>query len=311
MGWVTSDAFLFAIVLQTVPLLLAALGGMFSQQANVLNIALDGMMLMGAFTAIAIGAKTGSTLVATLAAAGAGVVIAVIFGYVSLFLGADLVVVGIGIGALTAGISVLLLSTLYHNEGSYSPRNFPQMWQIHLGPLQHIPIIGPALEGQSLLVLLAIVLVPVSSYVLYKTRYGLHVRAVGEEEPAAVAAGLNPRRIKMSTVLISGVLCGVAGAQLAMATLGQFVSGMTAGRGFIALAAIFVGRAKPVGTMIGCLIFGLSSAVANQLQLKHYPSDLMLMLPYVVTVLVLVARPAWNVLQRRRRRALVAATVAP
>ncbi len=307
MSWVYSDAFLFAIVLQTVPLLLAGLGGMFSQQANVLNIALDGMMLMGAFVAIAIGAKTGSTLVATIAAAGSGAVIALIFGYISLFLGADLVVVGIGIGTLTTGISVLLLSTLYHNEGSYSPRNFPQMWQIHLGPLSHVPILGPAFEGQSLLVLLAIVLVPVSSFVLFKTRYGLRVRAVGEEEPAAVAAGLNPRRIKMTTVLISGVLCGVAGAQLAMATLGQFVSGMTAGRGFIALAAIFVGRAKPVGTMIGCFIFGLASAVANELQLQHFPSDLMLALPYVVTVLVLVARPAWKSLQRRRSRALVAA----
>jgi ABC-type uncharacterized transport system permease subunit len=310
MSWIYSDAFLFAIVLQTVPLLLAGLGGMFSQQANVLNIALDGMMLMGAFVAIAIGAKTGSTLVATLAAAASGAAIALIFGYVSLFLGADLVVVGIGIGTLTTGISVLLLSTLYHNEGSYSPRNFPQMWQIHLGPLSHVPILGPAFEGQSLLVLLAIVLVPVSSFILFKTRYGLRVRAVGEEEPAAVAAGLNPRRIKMSTVLISGVLCGVAGAQLAMATLGQFVSGMTAGRGFIALAAIFVGRAKPVGTMIGCLIFGLASAVANELQLKHFPSDLMLALPYVVTVLVLVARPAWKSLQRRRSRALVAAAAA-
>jgi ABC-type uncharacterized transport system permease subunit len=310
MSWIYSDAFLFAIVLQTVPLLLAGLGGMFSQQANVLNIALDGMMLMGAFVAIAIGAKTGSTLVATLAAAGAGAAIALIFGYVSLFLGADLVVVGIGIGTLTTGVSVLLLSTLYHNEGSYSPRHFPQMWQIHLGPLQHIPILGPAFEGQSLLVLLAIVLVPISSFVLFKTRYGLRVRAVGEEEPAAVAAGLNPRRIKMTTVLISGVLCGVAGAQLAMATLGQFVSGMTAGRGFIALAAIFVGRAKPVGTMIGCLIFGLASAVANELQLKHLPSDLMLALPYVVTVLVLVARPAWRAVQLRRRRALVAAAAA-
>lgn len=310
MSWIYSDAFFVAIVLQTTPILLAALGGMFSQQANVLNIALDGMMLMGAFVAIAIGAKTGSSLVAVLAAGAAGVAIAVIFGYVSLWLAADLVVVGIGIGTLTAGVSVLLLSTIYHNEGSYSPRHFPRMWSIKLGPLQHIPVLGPAFEGQSLLVLLAIVLVPVSSYVLFKTRYGLRVRAVGEEEAAAVAAGLNPRRIKMTTILISGLLCGIAGAQLAMATLDQFVSGMTAGRGFIALAAIFVGRAKPVGTLVGCLIFGVVSAVANELQLQHLPSDLMLGLPYVVTVLVLIARPAYLAAQRRRRRAAVLAEAA-
>ncbi len=307
MSWIYSDAFFFAIVLQTAPLLLAALGGMFSQQANVLNIALDGMMLMGAFVSIAIGAKTGSTLVATLAAGASGLLIALVFGFTSLFLGADLVVVGIGIGTLTAGISVFLLSTIYHNEGSYSPRNFPELWKIQLGPLKHIPVLGPAFEGQSILVLLAVVLVPVSSYVLYHTRYGLRVRAVGEEEAAAVAAGLNPRRLKMSTVMISGVLCGIAGGQLAMATLGQFISGMTAGRGFIALAAIFVGRARPVGTMVGCLVFGLVSALANELQIHHLNSDLMLMLPYVVTVLVLVARPAVQTVRRRRQAALVSA----
>lgn len=306
MGTIFTDAFAFAIVLQTAPLLLAALGGMFSQQANVLNIALDGMMLMGAFVSIAIGAATGNAFIAVLAAIGAGLVISLIFGWASLVMGADVVVAGIGIGALTAGLSVLLLSTLYHNEGSYAPSNFPNLWQLHLGPLEHIPVIGPAMQGQSILVLIAILLVPASWWVLFRTRYGLRVRAVGEEEPAAVAAGLKPRAIKMSTVLISGGLSGLAGAQLAMATLGQFVSGMTAGRGFIALAAIFVGRARPVGTAVGCLVFGASSALANQLQLLHYSSDLMLMLPYVVTVLVLLARPAWQLVQQRRRARRVA-----
>lgn len=306
MSTIFTDAFAFAIVLQTAPLLLAALGGMFSQQANVLNIALDGMMLMGAFVSIAVGAATHNAFIAVVAAIGAGIAISLIFGWASLVMGADVVVAGIGIGALTAGLSVLLLSTLYHNEGSYAPQNFPNLWQIHLGPLYHIPVIGPAMQGQSILVLIAILLVPASWWILFRTRYGLRVRATGEEEPAAVAAGLKPRLIKMSTVLISGGLSGLAGAQLAMATLGQFVSGMTAGRGFIALAAIFVGRARPFGTAIGCLIFGASSALANQLQLLHYSSDLMLMLPYVVTVLVLLGRPAWQLIQQRRRARRIA-----
>jgi ABC-type uncharacterized transport system permease subunit len=306
---IISDAFLFAVILQTVPLLLAGLGGLFSQQANVLNIALDGMMLMGAFVSIAVGAATHSAFLAVLAAMGAGLVIALIFGWVSLFLGGDLVVVGIGIGTLTAGLTVLLLSTLYHSEGSYSPQNFPQLWKLHLGFASHIPILGPALQSQSILVLIAILLVPAAWWVLYHTQYGLRVRAVGEEQSAAVAAGLNPRTIKMTTVMISGLLCGMAGAQLAMATLGQFVSNMTAGRGFIALAAIFVGRARPVGTLVGCLIFGFASALANQLQLEHYPSDLMLGLPYVVTVIVLLGRPAVRLVQQRRRARGVALAV--
>jgi general nucleoside transport system permease protein len=307
MSGIFTAAFFFAVVLQTTPLLLAALGGMFSQQANVLNIALDGMMLTGAFAAISVGAKTQSALLAVLAAMAAGLVVALLFGFVSLFLAADLVVVGIGIGTLTAGLSIFLLSTLYGNQGSYAPQPFPELAKIHLGALKHVPVLGAAFEGQSVLVLLALLLVPVSSWVLYQTRYGLRVRAVGEEEPAVVAAGLRPRRIQMSTVLISGLLCGMAGAQLAMATLGQFVANMTAGRGFIALAAILVGRARPVGTLLGCLIFGLVSALAIQLQLKQLPSDLMLMLPYVVTVVVLIGRPALQELRQRRRVAGLAA----
>lgn len=296
-----SNAFLFAVVLQTAPLLLAGLGGMFSQQANVLNIALDGMMLMGAFVSVAVGAATHSAFLGVVGAMGAGLAISLVFGGVSLFMGADLIVVGIGIGALTAGLSVLLLSHFYNSEGAYAPQHFPSLWEIHLGIFSHVPIVGPALEGQSILVMIGLLLVPASWWVLYKTRYGLRVRAVGEEEPAAVAAGLNPRSIQMTTVIISGLLCGMAGAQLAMATLGQFVTNMTAGRGFIALAAIFVGRARPVGTFIGCLVFGLASALATQLQLAGYSSDLMLMLPYVVTVVVLLGRPAMRLLKQRQR----------
>jgi simple sugar transport system permease protein len=303
MKGILTDAFAFTVLLQTAPLLLAALGGMFSQQANILNIALEGMMLMGAFTSIAVGAASGNAAVAVIAAIGAALVISVIFAWVSLFMGADFIIVGIGIGTLTSGVSVLLLKTFYHSEGSYAPPNFPHLWKLRLGPLRHVPVIGPALQGQSILVVLALLLVPASSWVLFRTRYGLRVRAVGEEEAAVVAAGLRPRTIKLTTVLISGALCGIAGAQLAMATLDQFVSNMTAGRGFIALAAIFVGRARPLGTLIGCLVFGFASALATQLQLAHYPSDLMLMLPYVVTVVVLLGRPAVRLVRQRRRAA--------
>ena len=302
MNWLWSDAFFFAVVLQTAPLVLASTGGVFSQQANVLNIALDGMMLTGAFTAITVGAQEHSTGVATLAACGAALAVALVFGFVTLYLGADLLVAGIGLTTLTGGVTVLLLSTIYHDQGSYHPPHFPNLWKLHLGALRHVPVLGPAFEGQSVLVLLAILLVPAAHLVLNRTRFGLRIRAVGQEEAAAVAAGLATRRLKLATIAISGVLCGVAGAQLAMATLGQFVVGMTAGRGFIALAAIFVGRARPFATAGACLVFGFAAAVADQLQLQHLPSDLVLMLPYVVTLVVLVARPLWQTGRRRLTR---------
>lgn len=299
MSWLWSDAFFFAVVLQTAPLLLAGTGGLFSQQANVLNIALDGMMLTGAFTAITVGAETHSTGVATLAACGAALAVALLFGFVTLYLGADLLVAGIGLTTLTGGLTVLLLSTIYHDEGSYHPPNFPHLWKLHLGVLRHLPVLGPAFEGQSVLVVLAVVLVPAAHLVINRTRFGLRIRAVGQEEEAAVAAGLATRRLKLATIAISGVLCGAAGAQLAMATLGQFVIGMTAGRGFIALAAIFVGGTRPIATAGACLVFGFAAAVADQLQLQHLPSDLVLMLPYVVTLVVLVARPLWRIGRER------------
>ncbi len=310
MGSIFTGAFMFAMVLQTAPLLLAGLGGLFGQRANVLNISLDGMMLAGAFVAITVGAATHSIIVGLLAAMVAGLVLALLFAWTVLWLKADPVVVGIGVGILVSGLTTLLLSVLFNNEGSYIPTNFPSITKLNLGPLQHIPIIGPAFQGQTVLVLVAIALIPVASWLLYRTRYGLRVRAVGEEEAAAAAAGLNPRAVKLSAILISGAMCGLAGAQLAVATLDQFLANMTAGRGFIVIAAIFVGRAKPWATAGACLVFGAASALATQLQLQGVSADLMLMLPYVVTVLLLIVRPLWRKVIERRQAPPAAAPAA-
>lgn len=302
LGQIFNNSLWSFVVLDTTTILLAALGGAFTQQANILNVALDGMMLIGAFAGIAVGAATQSIALAVVASIGAGLALSLLFGWASLWLGANFIVAGIGIGLLTSGLSVFLLERLYSSEGSYTPTTFPSLPSIHLGPLVHIPVIGPALEGQSILVAVAILLVPFCHWVLYHTRFGTHVRAVGEDEAAVVAAGVRPRRVKMGVVLISGALCGLAGAELAMGTLDQFVSGMTAGRGFIALAAIFVGRATPVGTFIGALVFGFASALANQLQqVLSLPSNLLFMVPYVATVMVLLARPLIGTYQLKRR----------
>jgi simple sugar transport system permease protein len=283
-------------------LVLAALGGMFTQQADVLNIALEGMMLIGAFAAISVGAATQSVLLALVAAIGAGLVFALIFGFVSLWLRADFIVVGIGIGILALGLTVLMLSVFYGNQSNFTPTKFPDIWRIPWGPLAHIPVIGPAMDNQTFLVTVTILLVPFCWWVLYRTPYGVRVRAVGQQPEAAIAAGLNPRRIKMSTVLISGVLCGLAGAQFSMANLNAFNNNMTAGAGFIALAAIFVGNVKPLWTALACVLFGFVQALGGQLQqVAGLPAGLMLALPYAVTVIVLLGRPLYRGAVRRRR----------
>ena len=280
-------ALLFAIVLQTTPILLAALGGAFTQQANILNIALEGMMLTGAFASIAVGAATQSAAAAVAAAVGAGLAMALLFAWASLHLRADFIVAGIGINLLADGVTVFLLERLYHNEGSYSPFEFPSLWTIGLGPLRNIPVLGPALSGQSVIVFAALALVPLSSLILYRTKFGIHLRAVGENEEAAVAAGVNPVRMKFAAVLISGALSGLAGAQLAMGTLDIFVRGMSSGRGYIALAALTFGAARPGGTFLACLLFGIADAASDKLQFYDIPNQLVLMVPYAVTIAAL------------------------
>lgn len=295
-----SAAFCFAVLLQTAPILLAGLGGAFTQQANVLNVALDGMMLIGAFTSIAVGAATHSWLTAVVASALAGLVVGAVFATITIVFGADVIVVGIGLSLLAGGITVFLLVRLYGSAGSYSPKDFPALPTIHLGPLARLPVVGQALQGQSILVLVILLAIPLAHYVLFRTAFGVHLRASGEDANAARAAGISPARMQAAAMLISGLCCGIAGAQLAMGALGQFVAGMTAGRGYIALAALTIGRGRPVGTALGALLFGVASALADQLQYLGLPNDIVGMVPYVITVLVLSARP---LLALRRRSA--------
>lgn len=295
------------ILLKVTPILLAAIGGAFTQTGNILNIGLEGMMLTGAFTAIAVGAVT-NPYIGILAALGAGLVMAVIFAVAALVFKADFIVVGIGINLLAVGLTVLMLTVLYGNAGATPGEVKAILPRIDLGPIGDIPVIGSALNNQTLLVWLAIIAVPTYAYVLYRTRYGVHLRAVGEDEPAAVAAGINVFRVKFISILISGALSGIAGAQLAMATVGSFTSGMTASRGFIAVAALTFGLARPYRTMVACLIFGAADALADRLGLLGANSSLSLTVPYIITIVALVfasvrVRAA---LKARTKRALAA-----
>lgn len=287
LGDAISIATVAVILVKTAPLLLAALGGAFTQQGNILNIGLEGMMLIGAFTAIAVGSVS-SPLLGVLAAMGAGVLLALIFAVAALNFKADFIVVGIGINLLAVGATVLLLTILFNSSGATPPSNKAFLPRVDLGPISEVPFFGTVLNDQSVLVWLAFIMVPIYAYILYRTRYGVHLRAVGEDEQAATAAGINVFKTKFIAILISGVFCGLAGAQLSMATVGSFTAGMTAAKGFIALAALTFGLGRPYLTMAACLIFGASEAVADALSLSGANSSLSLTLPYVITILALV-----------------------
>jgi simple sugar transport system permease protein len=288
LGQILTATTLAVILVKVAPILLAALGGAVTQQGNILNIGLEGMMLIGAFASIAVGSYAGNALVGVLAAMASAILLALLYAVSTLYLRADFIVVGIGVNLLAAGLSVFLLQVVYGNPGVTPPSASITLPSVPVGPLAGIPVVGRAVADQTPLVWLAFLCVPLYSYVLYRTRFGVRLRAVGEDEGAAEAAGISIRRMKFVSILASGALCGLGGAQLAMATLGSFTAGMTSGRGFIAVAALTFGLAKPVRTMVAAFIFGAADAVADQLGVAGVNSNLALMTPYVITIVALV-----------------------
>jgi len=280
------DIFTLQLFLSTMrvatPLVLAALGGMFSERSGVINIALEGKMLAGAFTAAAVtyaadtklGLGNASPWVGLLAASAAGLFIAAIYAVTCIRFKADQVVSGAAINILMFGIPGFLSGAFFLSSGST-----PQLPREHLIPWT--PII------------IAFALVPISWYVMYRMPFGLRLRAVGEKPEAADAAGVSVKRMRYSGVLIAGVLAGIGGAYLSIGQSSLFTRNMTSGRGFIALAALIFGKWRPFQTMLACLLFGFTEAVSYQMQAVKLPSgedipvQFIQMVPYVVTIIVL------------------------
>ena len=274
-----ADLFTIALIFSTVrlstPLILAAIGGMFSERSGVINIALEGMMLAGAFTAAAITYASGSAWVGLIAAVGAGIVIALVHAVACIRFKADQVVVGTAINIMMIGLPGFLSGAFFLSSGST-----PQI------PIEHLLPRAP--------IVMAFVLVPLAWYVLYRTPFGLRLRAVGENPGAADAAGLNVAKIRYSGVLISGALAALGGAYLSIGQSSLITRNMTSGRGFIALAALIFGKWRPVQTMLACLFFGFTEAVTIQMQGvvklpsgEDIPVHFIQMVPYVLTIVVL------------------------
>jgi ABC-type uncharacterized transport system permease subunit len=274
-----SEIFSMALVWSTIrlstPLVLAALGGLFSERSGVINIALEGMMLAGAFTAAAVTYATGSPYVGLVAGMTAGMLIASIHAVACIQYKADQVVTGTAINILMLGLPAFLSGAFFLSSGST-----PQIPKDHLIPWT--PIV------------MALVLVPLSWYVLYKTPFGLRLRSVGENPEAADAAGVPVARMRYAGVLLSGVLAGIGGAYLSIGQSSLFTRNMTSGRGFIALAALIFGKWRPFQTLLACLLFGFTEALSIQMQGvvklpsgNDIPIQFIQMVPYILTIVVL------------------------
>lgn len=272
-------ALFFATIRSATPLVFAALGGLFSERSGVINIALEGLMLAGAFTAAVVTYETSNPYFGFFCGLMAGAILALIYAISVIKFEADQVVAGFGINILMLGLPALLSSAIYDSAGS--TQQIPKEYLL------------PAPGNISVGSILAFLLIPICWYVMFKTPFGLRLRAVGENPSAADAAGVNVQKMRYIGVILSGVLAAAGGAYLSIGQSSFFTRGMTAGRGFIALAALILAKWQPVPVLFACLFFGFTEALT--IPLASYklssgdpiPTQFVQILPYVLTIIVL------------------------
>ncbi|HET9536658.1 MAG: ABC transporter permease [Mesorhizobium sp.] len=290
-----------ATIRVSVPLLLACLAGLYSERSGIFDIGLEGKMLAGAFAAASTAAVTGSAWVGLLVGILVSVAFALVHGFTSITHRGNQIVSGVAINFIAAG-STIILGQAWFQQGGRTPSlsgaaRFGEIKLPGADAIRQIPIIGPlysdVLSGHSILVYFAYFMVPFTWWVLFRTRFGLRLRAVGENPAAVDTAGISVAWLRYRAVICTGVLTGIAGAYLSIAQQAGFVKDMSAGRGFIALAALIFAKWKPVPAMFACLLFGFLDAFSIRYQgialptIGKVPVQLMQALPYILTVILL------------------------
>jgi ABC-type uncharacterized transport system permease subunit len=278
---------LASTIRNSTPLIFAALGGMFSERSGVVNIGLEGLMLISAFAGVVGASLSGSALVGLGFALAAGLIFALIHALMSITFEADQIISGTAINLLALGGTGFLMVQIFGSGGT-SPR-VPGFEDVAIPLLSDIPLIGPALFNQSLLVYLMYILIPITWFVVFRTPFGLRLRATGEVPEAVDTAGVSVSRMRYYGVALSGLLAACGGVYLSMGILSAFTEGMTNGRGFIALAALIFGRWNPIGAAGAALLFGFALAVTYQVPQEIIPLEFIQMLPYILTIVALAA----------------------
>ena len=296
------DNIIHAAIIMTTPVLLAALGGLVNRVGGLVNIGLDSMMLAGALIGIIIASTTGSWPAALLGAAIVGGILGLLMSLTVTRLQADEIIVGLGFNIAVAGLVRFFIKDVYGSSGTLSLPDVARLPRIDIPFIADVPILGAIFSGHDPLTWAAWIMVPITAWFLKQTKAGLRLRAAGAAPQAVRALGLNPLNIRDAATVYAGMMAGLAGAFLSIGVVGIFNEGITAGRGFIALAAFYFGRNRPWMTAICALLFGFFDAFQIRLQGRGVPAELVQTMPYAMVIVVLTLM-ALGVRRRKLRGA--------
>ena len=273
------------------PVALAAQGGLMTEHAGIMNIGMDGMILIGAFTAVSVSWLLGSAWLGLLAAVLTGVLVGLFFALLVVKFKSDEFIIGTALNIFAGGLTVFLLRALFQVKGSFqgtADRPVVGLPRVDLGVLREMPFFGPLLDNSSIFILLTWILVLLMWILVYRTPWGLWIRAAGERPDALRTAGISPQKMKWISSVVCGAFCGLAGAQLALGNVTMFAEGMSNSRGYVAFACVIFGAANPGKAYLAALMFGFFDALGYRLQEYNINSNLTSMMPYVITVIMMV-----------------------
>jgi simple sugar transport system permease protein len=277
------------------PFLLAAIGGLFTELSGMLNIALEGLILAGAFFSVILAAATGNLFLGILLGILCAMLLSLLFGVITIYLRANVFITGLATNLLASGLTTVLAFQMFRTKGVIQFPNIPKLPILSVpDSLQRIPFVGDLLFGHNIIVYITWLIVVIASVVIYRTPFGMHLRGTGMNRQTIVSLGLNPKRYQLSGILISGFTCGLAGSMLTI-QLAAFVPEISAGRGWIALVAIYLGNRTPAGIFIASFIFGLAQSFSDFAQgAIKIPVDFILAFPYLITVAAMILYSIWR-----------------
>ncbi|MBD3949608.1 ABC transporter permease [Tuanshanicoccus lijuaniae] len=278
---------LHTTIRMTTPIALAALGGLLGFRAGVLNVGLEGFMLSSAFVSVIVSYLTGNVFLAVILGICSSLILGLLFSLFGISLKGNLTIIGLAINTLVAGLTSYILQVFFGQRGTFSNNQIIGINTVDIPILRNIPILNRLLNNHTPIVYISFVLLAVSIFILYKTKFGIYIRTVGESPDAAEAVGINIIKIKYLSILVGGIYCGLAGANISLENVSMFVENMTGGRGFIAIAAIYSGGGTPLVTYLYSIIFGFADALQIRLQTSNIPGAFVQMIPYLTIILVL------------------------